>query len=253
MIQKNQKSFLANFSKTVKNYNENALIQDYCAKKLVEISKQYLNQNHLGLDLGSGTGFIKKYLPKHLIIELDISLSMLQFCDSSTKINADFSEIPIKNDSLDFIISSFSMQWCNDFDKLFKEINRILKNEGILIFSLPIFESFPEIIEANISSNCNFNFLEMPKNYEILQNLEQNNFQKILNEQEIISKKHKNALNFIKEIKKIGASFAEIKNLNQKNFINRKKIEKFNDFLFEKYNNKVSWNVGYFIFKKYLC
>ncbi len=252
MIQRNDKNFLANFSKNVKNYNENALIQDYCAKNLTKIAKKYVDEKNLGVDLGCGTGFVKKYLAKFQIIELDISLSMLQFCDSSTKINADFLKIPLKNNSLDFVISSFSIQWCGDFDKLFKEINRILKNDGILIFCLPIFQSFPEIIEANIYSNCNFNFLEMPKNYEILQNLEKNNFKEELMKQEIVSQKCKNSFDFMKQIKKIGASFAEIKNSNQRNFINRKKIEKFNDFLFEKYNNEISWNVGYFIFKKYL-
>ncbi len=50
----------SNFNNFAKKYNENAILQDLIAEKLVKLAKKDLNNAKNIIDLGSGSGFISK-------------------------------------------------------------------------------------------------------------------------------------------------------------------------------------------------
>ncbi len=237
-----------NFGAASNYYNDNADIQKYCAKILCDFSQKYLTQTRgFSLDLGSGTGFVAKNLETQKIIELDLSVDMLKKSQNKYKISADISRLPFKNkENFDVIYSSFSLQWLDDYEELFKQIHKILKKDGIFAFCIPTFESLQEIKNANEFSATDFYILDLPNENYIVDKLEKSGLKKLEVKTEIISKEYRNAADCLKKIKKIGANFS----LRNKNFISKKQLQKFNDFFLQKHQNITNWNIKYFVYKK---
>ena len=48
---------------------------------------------------------------------------------------ADIEKLPIQSESLDLIWSNLAIQWCNDLDQVFAETRRVLRADGLLVFS----------------------------------------------------------------------------------------------------------------------
>jgi len=64
------------------------------------------------------------------------------------KLAADFdanSPLPFPDATFDLVISSMAFHWVNDLPKLLKEIERILKPDGCLLFALPGGNTLPEL------------------------------------------------------------------------------------------------------------
>jgi len=85
------------------------------------------------LDLGSGTGLLSKFL-HHKLISLDLSYNMLTKFDG-TKVQADMSNIPFKENSFDFVLSFSSLMNSDNIENTLKEIRRITKKDGRVIIS----------------------------------------------------------------------------------------------------------------------
>lgn len=267
-----------NFSRYSKNYHKLAKIQHLVAKKLIEFANPFLqekfakNSSHLPniIDLGCGTGFVKQEFFNIFynnitanFYEVDLSLEMLKNNVNDklsnnlfTKINADIKKLPFKNNSFDVIFSSFALQWLEKYEVIFDNFAKIIKNcnnlqeNGFLIIVLPITGSLQELKLANIASDCNFDFLNFPEKYNILLNLEKSGFKPLFDYEQIIDQNFSSGTEALKSIKDIGANYA-----NAGNIINKNKLKKFNQFLYENFSDiksstsfiKISWNVAYII------
>ena len=150
----NKKIINYNFSSKANEYNLSANIQKKVAKKLCQLFiENYTpnsNQKIRILDLGSGTSFVAKNLLKKIdnceIYELDLSLEMLNNFKKNPKkiikICADIESLPFTESSFDAIISSFSLQWIENFENLFDVLKKLLKPLAILAFSIHDNQSF---------------------------------------------------------------------------------------------------------------
>jgi malonyl-CoA O-methyltransferase len=241
-----------NFSAKVNEYNLKANIQKKVAKKLCKIFIENIDFNNINkikiLDLGSGTSFVSRNILKNIdnceIYEIDLSLKMLNnFQKNSkkiTKICGDIENLPFAESSFDVIISSFSLQWIEDFDNLFNILHKILKPRGILAFSVPDNKSFEELKDSPFSIN------KMPATQELSNILIKNQFTKKTLINEKICEKFSNLIEALKSFKKIGVNYFSN---NQKNF---KDLKKF--YLKNLQNNltykKLSWSISYFIYCK---
>ena len=111
------------------------------------------------LDAGSGTGHASRLLARKFndsrIIQLDIAMGMLQQGrrpDSLTAritnsfsqllgtagpeaICGDLENLPLADNSIDFIWSNLAVQWCNNLDGAFGEAARVLDRGGLFMFS----------------------------------------------------------------------------------------------------------------------
>jgi ubiquinone/menaquinone biosynthesis C-methylase UbiE len=94
------------------------------------------------LDLGCGTGrhtiILKKRGAK--VWGLDLSPKMLEIAKSEIK-DVDFKvgtvyNLPYRSNFFDIVVSGLVVGYFNDIDKAFKEIHRVLKNNGIFVFSI---------------------------------------------------------------------------------------------------------------------
>jgi len=253
----NKKIVQNNFNRKASIYNDFALIQKTAAQKLCDLANDFIHDNSVILDLGSGTSFIAKNLiekRKNLkIFEVDIAPNMLNHWTNRPKnvspILADIENLPFKNnETFDIIFSSFALQWLDSFDNLFTNLHSLLKKNGVVIFCLPTSKTFAEIKEASKKSDCNFAIRNLPDSLYIKEALVKARFKEKIFANDIISQKYSNAVDALKEFKKIGTNYSE--KFATKKSITKINLQKFNVFFSQVNNNNTSWHLCYLIYQK---
>jgi malonyl-CoA O-methyltransferase len=140
------------FSRAAPNYDATAVLQrEVCTRMLERLDYIKLQPARL-LDAGSGTGWggrqlAEKY-PTAQIVSLDIAIGMLQAAQDKSswwkklfggagplQVCADVEALPLAANSVEMIWSNLAVQWCNDLPATFVELHRVLKTEGMLMFS----------------------------------------------------------------------------------------------------------------------
>ena len=142
------------FERAAGSYDQAAVLQrEVCDRMLARLDYIKLQPRTI-LDAGSGTGYGARKLalryPGVTAVELDIALGMLRqdaqsgswwrrlpgWCGAAaTKVCADVEALPLKSSSVDMVWSNLTLQWCNDLPRVFTEMHRVLKVEGLLMFS----------------------------------------------------------------------------------------------------------------------
>jgi len=138
-----------NFSRCAKTYDKAAVLQQEIGKRLIERLAFIKITPSTILDLGSGTGFFSKFLlqqyPHATLFNIDIAEGMLSYANKNNShysnqlypisICADAEFLPLQNNSIDFIFSNCMLQWSFNPQDILKEINRVLKPDGLFLFS----------------------------------------------------------------------------------------------------------------------
>ena len=136
----------------IENYSvENSVIYDnYTNKNFLygEATKKFIksikinNKDNIIADIGCGTGFVfelisKKYKNQNInFYGIDPAKGMLKIANNKIKdkrINfkeGSFEKIPLKNNSVDKIISTLALHWATSIDNGLKELKRVLKRKG---------------------------------------------------------------------------------------------------------------------------
>ncbi len=93
------------------------------------------------LDLGCGraelAGRLQARYPNAKVLALDLSMDMLRAAPSipMTTIQADAHQLPLAAQSVDLIAANFLLPWCEDGLAVLKECHRVLRPQGVLIFT----------------------------------------------------------------------------------------------------------------------
>jgi len=140
------------FSRAAANYDATAVLQREVCTRMLERLDYIKMQPARVLDAGSGTGWggrqlAEKY-PTAQVVSLDIAIGMLRSAQGRSgwwqklfggtqqlQLCADVEALPLAANSVEMIWSNLAVQWCNDLPATFVELNRVLKVEGLLMFS----------------------------------------------------------------------------------------------------------------------
>lgn len=152
------------FGNAAATYDENAFLQREIADRLFERLNYIKLAPRRVLDLGSGTGYATQKLREHFwsadIVSLDLAPKMLQFARGkmpqepilartikqlkqlkpfakAAKIDfvcADAESLPLASETIDFALSSLTLQWCNP-ELVAAEMMRVLKPNGLFMFT----------------------------------------------------------------------------------------------------------------------
>jgi len=140
------------FSKAAQNYDATAVMQrEVCTRMFERLEIIKLQPSRI-LDAGSGTGWGTRQLaqryPAAQLIALDIAIAMLQAARGTSswwqklfsgakqaQLCADVEALPLAANSVEMIWSNLAVQWCNDLPATFVEMHRVLKVDGLLMFS----------------------------------------------------------------------------------------------------------------------
>lgn len=140
------------FSRAAQNYDATAVLQREVCSRMLERLQYIRLQPARILDAGSGTGWGTRQLmmkyPAAQMIALDIAIGMLQSArgqaswwqkifsgQKSALLCADVEALPVVSNSLDLVWSNLAVQWCNDLPATIIDLHRVLKVDGLLMFS----------------------------------------------------------------------------------------------------------------------
>jgi malonyl-CoA O-methyltransferase len=140
------------FNCAAAGYDAAAVLQrEVCTRMLERLEYIKLQPSRI-LDAGSGTGWGTRRLaqryPVAQLIELDIAFIMLQTARGRSgwwqklfggakqmQVCGDIEALPLATNSVEMVWSNLTVQWCNDLPATFVELHRVLKVDGLLMFS----------------------------------------------------------------------------------------------------------------------
>ncbi len=143
------------FNRAAGTYDAAAVLQKEVRERMLGRLELVKLAPKIVVDAGSGTGqasrLLQKRYPESRIIELDMALRMLTTSRESgtawqkfrnrlldtgnCAVCGDIENLPLASGSAELLWSSLAIQWCNDLDRVFGEVNRVLKPEGLFMFS----------------------------------------------------------------------------------------------------------------------
>ena len=140
------------FSRAASRYDAAAVVQREVCKRMLEHLDYVRLQPQRILDAGSGTGWggrqLSERYPQAGLIALDIAIGMLEAAKGTSSwwqklfngsrqrfVCADVEAMPLASQSVEMVWSNLALQWCNDLPQTFRELHRVLRPEGLLMFS----------------------------------------------------------------------------------------------------------------------
>ncbi|MFW1677499.1 malonyl-ACP O-methyltransferase BioC [Pontibacter sp. JAM-7] len=129
------------FSRAAGSYDRVADLQRQVGQMLVSYLPSI--QAERVLDLGCGTGFfgpiLRQCYPQAQLLNLDLAQGMLHYARQHRPVSnahwlcGDAEALPLADSSVDLIFSSLAIQWCEQPDLLFSEVQRVLKPGGCFV------------------------------------------------------------------------------------------------------------------------
>ncbi|NPA14866.1 MAG: methyltransferase domain-containing protein [Aquificae bacterium] len=127
------------FSKARKSYRHYAVVQDKAAQLLVEKFAHLIKSHESVLDIGAGVGLLtEKLLPfTEKLYACDLSKEALKEnpLKEKKKFTCNMERLPLKNRSVDWLVSNFALHWSN-WKKTLREIDRVSRRG--YFFSVPV-------------------------------------------------------------------------------------------------------------------
>ena len=217
IIELDQIQIVQHFNKAASTYDPVAVLQQQVGKSLLERLQGIRCQPQTILDLGCGTGyfeaFLKKLYPAAKIIGLDKSNGMLAKAQVKEKeyqlknihwVNGSAENLPFSDNSFELVYFNLMLHWSNDFTNSLKEIRRILKTEGLLLFSMVGPDTLQELRYCwkTVDDKPHVHlFVDM---HDLGDNLHQTPFVDPVMDVEYFTLLYSEALDLMKELKKLG-------------------------------------------------
>ena len=110
------------------------------ADRVLDVAKKM----EVGVDLGSGRGWVLRHLTSHSVARVtgvELSPALLDqapdpedgLATERLVMDMDGADLPFSDNSVDVVTSCLALHWVNDLPRLFSEVNRILKPDGVFI------------------------------------------------------------------------------------------------------------------------
>ncbi|MEW6086750.1 MAG: malonyl-ACP O-methyltransferase BioC [bacterium] len=225
-----KEKIIRNFSCAALNYDREAVIQNKMGRLLF---KQLISEKPKAdsiLDLGSGTGYllekVSRVYPGAKLYGLDIAHGMIETAAKRFQnkrnvfiIEGDIENLPLGENSFDLVISNATLQWIKDLDTTLKDINRVLKKNGVFYANIFGEKTFQELKLSlkSIGLVYPFSFISRENLAEILT---KNGFKAEI-KTKIFYKYYPDLMTFLKKVKEIGAGniFPVKNNLGQRSLL----------------------------------
>lgn len=217
IIQFDQTQIAQRFNKAAKTYDPVAVLQQQVGKSLLTRLRGIRCQPQTILDLGCGTGyfesFLKELYPTAKIIGLDKSDGMLaqaQLKEAEYQlkdihwVNGCAEDLPFSDHSFELVYSNLMLHWSNNFVKCLKEIHRILKPEGLLLFSMVGPDTLQELRYCWKTIDEQPHVHQFVDMHDLGDNLLQTSFAYPVMDIEYFTLLYSEALDLMKELKKLG-------------------------------------------------
>jgi malonyl-CoA O-methyltransferase len=141
-----RRALARSFDRAGAGYDAAAQLQQRVRAELLERLQFFALEPHTILDLGAGTCHaalqLRRRFARARIIALDIAPGMLKAAPRPgwprrrfERVCADAYALPLASRSTDLVFSNLMLQWCDRPALVFRELARVLKPGGLLMFS----------------------------------------------------------------------------------------------------------------------
>lgn len=254
----NKNNIADSFSRAAKSYSQHDFLQREIASRVFErLSLINIKPKNI-LDLGCGNGAssreLKSTFSASKITAVDIAPGMLEEAKKSQSWfktihyqQADIDQLPFENNSFDLLFSNLTIQWLPDLKITFKELNRVLKPGGLLIFSTFGPDTLIELKQSwqQVDDKIHVNdFLDM---HIVGDQVFNANFENVVMDRDVIYLTYKTLHGLMKDLKGIGAH--NINENRQKGLTGKHKFKQFqqayNQFLTKEQHFPATYEVVY--------
>lgn len=223
------------FASSIDFYDENAIIQNLMANRLLSLINRKSFKNIL--EIGSYSGVLTKKIVERFEFNSYLALDIVNSFDKIKNLNEKikFQQVDVEkfetNAKFDLIIANASLQWCNDFSKTINKLKSYLNKDGILAITTFASDNFYEIREA----------FDVSLKYLTIKELENIFSSSATIIQEIHTLCFNNPRELLKHLKLTGVNAVSKNNLNYIQIKNSLKI------IEKKYQNKLTYKPVYII------
>lgn len=147
------------FDRASHTYARSAVVQGEIRGRLLERLDLVKLQPERVLDLGAASGqssraLMERYRNAH-VLALDFSVQMLReaahqqrWLKRFARLGADAQQLPVRDAAIDLVFSNMMLAWCNDPDAVFRETARVLRRDGLFMFTTLGPDTLKELREA---------------------------------------------------------------------------------------------------------
>jgi len=176
------------------------------------------------LDAGSGTGYgcrkLTNRYPDAGIMSLDLALAMLRQARPTSPswwkqmlfrknilnyVCGDIEQLPLQDSSIGMVWSNLTLQWCNDIGQTFAEVHRVLKPEGLFMFSTFGPDTLHELRQAFLGMDDNSHVNHFVDMHDIGDLLIYNGFAMPVMDMEYITLTYDEVVSVMRDLKAMGA------------------------------------------------
>jgi len=212
-----KKHIARSFNNAAKNYEKKAFFQAEVADRLLERLDLMSSDPLAVLDAGCSTGYctraLKDRFPKAEVVGVDIAEEMIRQAKKSQRLFkkndyqvADIEKLPFKSNTFDLVLSNLTFPWVENPEIALKELNRVLKPKGLLIFSTMGPDTLIELKQSwqQVDQNIHVNhFIDM---HLIGDAVHKTGFANTVMDRDVITLTYKTMKGLLRELKAVGAS-----------------------------------------------
>ncbi|MGR5061503.1 malonyl-ACP O-methyltransferase BioC [Photobacterium sp. DNB22_13_2] len=143
------------FGKAAKHYDQSAAFQRQVGHHLLAKLPVLNVAGSQVLDLGCGTGYFSQQLQQRgmQVCATDLSSLMLEQArlrcgEGISYVEGDAECLPLPDNQFDFAFTSLALQWCDDLSVPLRELRRVVKPGGKIVFSTLAEGSLYELTRA---------------------------------------------------------------------------------------------------------
>ena len=213
-----KKKIIFYFNRAAASYDSVAALQPTVGNTLLQRLAGIRLQPQTILDLGCGTGQaslrLQSTYPTAQIIAFDKAAAMLkqgQYKAPSVHnarlhwLNGEAESLPFRNHSIDLVYSNLMLHWSNDFAGTLSEIKRILKPNGLLLFTLVGTDTLKELRSCWAQADNRPHVHVFPDLHDIGDILTQVNFSDSVLDIEHFTLRYATVVDLMRDLKQLGA------------------------------------------------
>lgn len=204
------------FARAAPGYDEAAFLQREVADRLLERLEMIRIEPARILDLGCGTGRASEALKQRhrrtQVIGLDLAHTMARRARRRSRwmrpveaVCGDARRLPLAGNSIDLVFSSLMFQWVGDRRACFDELRRVMRPEGVLLFTTFGPDTLTELRESWAAANGRPHVHDFDDMHHIGDELVQAGFSDPVMDSETLTVTYPDARRLMRDLKAIGA------------------------------------------------